>query len=368
MPERKAIPKELLNLNEREEKKSILAKEEGFFQYYVDQVRRERRSLLKCVLGNGLLIGTLAMGFYGIHKLAETEQEALESRKPEIARLEEIVGSSKCQKETAASVPQMEYYYNFAYMLHQTYPELWYSNQACGRKHGFCDFGGTVEYLRETTLFCPYLNNSQFESKFHNDSLFREQVASYVKMQVEDIYLEDNYKTFFRLLLAGAALGISIRSLFKLSPLWSDLKGSLRRKKDHLKKLNTQRELLAQVHQIVDNFTEQESSGAQLSELNGQFRELLAEMIEVHRKRKAVFDSMKQLLVKGQPGNGVYREDPVADLSKERLQRMRIALDNDDLEQAKEQFEALLEEALPEGEEQEAEAEPVVSKSEKINQ
>jgi hypothetical protein len=341
--------------------------EERCLKTAVENIRQGRRAMLSTVLNNGLLIGALAAASYGMYGISVKEQEEMASRRPEIERLEEIIGSGQCEKDAGVYLAQQDAYKNFTVMLKNKYPDVWSDNRVC-HKEGWTNCLTDNEFLRQSTLYCPYINNPLFEGQFINDKVFRDQVASYAKLRDGDIYIPAGVKQVFNGLWLFAVLGISIHTIKKLKKLWGKLKHSMKCRDQHWQSAELQQASRAEEYQIAGSSTEANENidMADGSDFNKQSRELLDELLDAKRKETTILAAIKQLLVKGQPGAGVYREGPVAELPKERLERMRIALNNDDIDQATKQFEALLEEVQP-VEEVQGEEERGVPKSEKIN-
>jgi hypothetical protein len=280
------------------------------------------KALLNTALGNTLLCGGVALGIYGMNSLEDRGQAELAARKQEIQKFEPVIGSTHCNRSTAASPAQYEVYKKFSVMLSDKYSKISELN----------DVG-----LDRTNskLFCSYLNNPQFEASFENDVQFREQVFGFLQLSNEWHFWDDvtGLKWLTRILLVLTALGISITSL-------ENLRNRLYAISKREESKNAKNMISSPVEQLKT--VEQDPDAL----LRQTFDEIIAEMDRLLQKKNGVIAEMQSRFI-GKNGGGAYRKNPAKDQQVDRLQKLRIALDKGDFKKAKTYFEFVLEEAEP---------------------
>jgi hypothetical protein len=283
---------------------------------------------------NGVVSGGMALGIYGVNSLEASEQADFEARKQAIQKIEPVIGSAECNRKTGASKSEQERYSKFLSVLNSKYKELWEENSECKRMgHHLC---GMYADERESSLFCPYINNPQFEANFETDGQFRLQVANFVELNKEHFWASHGIQWFIRIMLVSSALGILLVRLSKLRTRLNEL--SERQQEIKLQLINA----IMKTPEPVK--TEADSD----AELRQEFDRVVREMKRLLKKKNKIIKAMQERFkVKGENAGSAYRKDPATDLQMDRLQKIRVALDNGDFKHAQQYFEFVLEEAEP---------------------
>ncbi len=312
---------------ERQKQKSLITE--------ADTLRREKISLhVRQFIFNGLMSGGVALGIYGVNALEASEQADFEVRKQEIQKIEPIIGSVECNRKTGASISEQEKYSEFLRMLNSKYYELWVENLECNRIGS--QLCGLEQDDRESSLFCSYINNPQFEVSFETDKQFRERVEKFVGLNQEQFWASHKVQWFMRIMLIGSALGILLARLSKLR-----------------KRLNEMSERQHKIrHQMINAMVKPaeplEMEAAWDVELRQEFEKVVREMKRLLKKKDKIINSIQgRFKVKDENAGSAYRKDPSAYLQMDRLEKIRVALDNGDFEHAQQYFDFVLEESEP---------------------